>query len=110
MDSLEGRCDRKVVGGKLFRIRVVLEREGRVCIMRRLTVLGDFFMHPEEAIEGLEASICDAFNMGQDVPAAVVRFLDTSGAQLYGGTPVDLAGAVLDAVDDALSRVKGAER
>lgn len=110
MDRLEGRCDRKVVGGKMFRIGVVLEREGQVCAMRRLTVLGDFFMHPEEAIEGLEASICEAYNSGQDLAAAVVRFLDTNGAQLYGGTPVDLTGAVLDAVDDAIFPVKGAGR
>jgi hypothetical protein len=107
VDSLEGGCDRKVVGGKMFRVRVSVEREGQECRMRRLTVLGDFFMHPEEAIEGLEASVCEAYNSGQDLAAAVVRFLDRSGAQLYGGTPVDLTGAVLDAVDDALSKEQG---
>jgi len=65
---------------------------------------GDFFMHPEESVEGLEDSISDAYNKGQDLAAGVTRCLDREGAVLYGGGPVDISGAVLDAVNDALTR------
>ena len=108
MDILEGRCDRKVVGGKLFRIKVLLELEGQKCSIRRLTILGDFFMHPEEAIEGLEETIRKAFNGGQDLSISVTMYLNANGATLYGGSPIDLSSAVTDAVDDAMTHVKGA--
>lgn len=108
MDRLEGRCDRKVVGGKLFRIKVHLEREGQSSSMKHLTIMGDFFMHPEESIEGLEKALCEAYNRGRDLSVAVTMFLDTSGVTLYGGSSVDLSSAVLDAVHNALSPTRGA--
>ncbi len=108
MDVLEGRCDRKVVGGKLFRISVLLERDGQDCFMKQLTILGDFFMHPEESIEGLEEAVRIAYDNGQDLNVAILRYVAQNAVTLYGGSSVDLSAAVLDAVDDALSPTGGA--
>jgi hypothetical protein len=107
LDVLEGRCDRKVVGGKLFRIKVILERDGQDCTMKQLTILGDFFMHPEESIEGLEEAVRMAYNNDQNLNVAILIYVAQNAVTLYGGSSVDLSSAVLDAVDDALSQKRG---
>jgi len=99
-----GSRDRKVVGGKLFRVSLSLSMEGQTARIDDLKLLGDYFMHPEESVEGLESSLMEAFNSGQDLTAAVTRYIDRENASIYGGGPVDIAGAVLDAVNDALSK------
>jgi hypothetical protein len=104
MDTFMGRSDRKVVGGKLFRVSLSVCVEGQTATVKELRLLGDYFMHPEESVEGLEYSLIAAFNSGQDLAAAITRYLDLESAQIYGGGPVDIAGAVLDAVNDAISK------
>ncbi len=49
----EGRADYKVPGGKLIRVRV-WHRNG---IIEKVRFHGDFFIHPEEAIEELEEDL-----------------------------------------------------
>ena len=49
----EGRADYKVKGGKLIRIRVLHRGD----VIERVRFYGDFFIHPEEAIEELESSL-----------------------------------------------------
>lgn len=47
-------ADYKVQGGKLLRVR--LQVDAAHCITA-LTITGDFFMHPEEALETLEQAL-----------------------------------------------------
>lgn len=103
MVSITGVCDRKVVGGKMFRVRVDMDIEGERPRMIDLRLLGDFFLHPEESLEGLEAAIRDAYNEGAGVPEAISEFLTDQGAVVFGGSPEDISGAVADAVTDAVS-------
>ena len=49
----EGRADYKVKGGKLIRVRVWHRGD----VIERVRFYGDFFIHPEEAIEELESSL-----------------------------------------------------
>jgi hypothetical protein len=104
MEGLKGGCDRKVTGGKLFRVRLTMDMDGPTPKMADLRLLGDFFMHPEDSVEDLEEAICDAYNSGQDLVTSIHDVLDRKGAIIYGGGPEDISGAVLDAVQDALSK------
>ena len=49
----EGRADYKVKGGKLIRVKVRYKGD----VIESVRFYGDFFIHPEEAIEGLESSL-----------------------------------------------------
>ncbi|HPD41339.1 MAG TPA: lipoate protein ligase C-terminal domain-containing protein [Anaerolineae bacterium] len=51
-------ADYKVTGGKLLRVRLrtVPDAQGEPCIAA-VSITGDFFMHPEEALEALEAAL-----------------------------------------------------
>ncbi|MBN1920248.1 MAG: hypothetical protein JW892_03310 [Anaerolineae bacterium] len=50
-------ADYKVKGGKLLRVRLHVSEA--VCITA-LSITGDFFMHPEEALETLEQALLGA--------------------------------------------------
>jgi lipoate-protein ligase A len=52
-------ADYKVEGGKLLRVRLTTE-PGDPPTIASITLTGDFFMHPEEAIEDLEARLTGA--------------------------------------------------
>jgi len=106
LNDVVGQCDRKVEKGKLLRISVVLRSKDGSAVLRNVGVFGDFFMHPEEAIEGLEEAI---LRSGLDVNAretAISSFLSESGTELFGASAKDLAQAVQGAIDDALSKNK----
>ena len=57
----EGRADYKVPGGKLIRVRVQYSDS----IIEKVRFYGDFFIHPEEAVEELENRLA-----GKDIPYA----------------------------------------
>lgn len=54
-------ADTKVKGGKLLRVRLwsAPDSHEKPCISA-LSITGDFFMHPEEALETLEAALIGA--------------------------------------------------
>ncbi len=81
------RCEEKVAGGKLVCIELFGD-EGRVA---RARITGDFFLHPEERITGLEESLV---GLPLDAPEGVVAARLRSalgGAQMIGVAPEDLA-------------------
>lgn len=73
-------------------IRVSLEESGGMIDKIRIT--GDFFMHPEESIEGLEEMLS-----GQEISEDLVRimqdFFRKNSVQLFGIT----AEAVYEAIE-----------
>ncbi len=50
-------ADYKVKGGKLLRVRL---RVGEDACIAEIRITGDFFMHPEEALEALEQALLGA--------------------------------------------------
>lgn len=52
-------ADYKAEGGKLLRIRLNLAEVQETPRIQWIKITGDFFMHPEEAIEALEAMLTD---------------------------------------------------
>ncbi|MFX1484073.1 MAG: lipoate protein ligase C-terminal domain-containing protein [Promethearchaeota archaeon] len=80
----------KISGGKLVKIRLWIEN-GRI---QRITILGDFFLHPEETILAIEKSLTGVeLNMGS-IENRIAKILNESKADLIGATPKDIANAI----------------
>jgi len=73
------RAEFKVPGGKLLAAETEVE-DGRLV---RVKITGDFFMHPEEAIEGLENALTG-------IPANAI---EDAVEGFFRDNPVDLLGA-----------------
>ncbi len=83
-----GRAEYKVPGGKLLAAETEIE-DG---VLVKVKVTGDFFMHPETAIEDLEASLTGI--MVDDLEEEVVRFFEGREVTLYGASPEDFSHVV----------------
>lgn len=78
---------------KMVRIRLDYSSQSRTIISVRIT--GDFFMHPEDAIEGLEMGL-----RGADLKKDILKQRISSslaGTRCFGFDEESLAGAILDA-------------
>ena len=76
----------KVSGGKLVRIRFSLSGG----VIDDVMITGDFFLHPEEAIEGLEAALVGVPPSRDAVEESVAAFLREKGVEMIGLSPGDL--------------------
>jgi lipoate-protein ligase A len=81
-------ADYKAVGGKLLRVRmtVVVGPEGAP-VIQSVTITGDLFMHPEEAIEDLERLLT-----GAPLDEAALR----ARVQTFFASDVQVVGADVD--------------
>ena len=80
--------DYKAPGGKLLRVTAAWE-DGRLAAV---TVAGDFFCHPEAAVDALESRLLGA--APGEIPARLRLWQAESGAVLYGWRLEDLAEAL----------------
>lgn len=96
-----GAAEVKVPGGKLVRAEVSVEG-GRLAEVK---ITGDFFLYPEEAIFGLEASL-KGLSVGLDYAPLIESELRRAGAELVGASPRDVAEAIRRAVEGALGRAE----
>lgn len=78
---------------KLVRIRLDYSSQSNTIISIKIT--GDFFMHPEDALESLEAGLQGAKLNRGILQQRISSALD--GAQCFGFDEESLAGAILDA-------------
>jgi lipoate-protein ligase A len=76
-------ADYKVPGGKLLRIRMTLDETVMPPRIQTLTINGDFFMHPEDAIEDLEARLIGTSCVAEALRPKVQAFFD-SDVQVLG--------------------------
>lgn len=83
-------ADYKVAGGKLLRARVRVV-EG---VIQAVALTGDFFMHPEEAIEDLEARLTGAPFTEEALRARVDAFFATE-VQVIGAAAADIVHVIL---------------
>lgn len=81
-------ADYKVPGGKLLRVQLTLDTLKAPPTIADLRIHGDFFMHPEEAIEELEACLvglpCDAAALRPHVQAFFEGDVQVLGADVDG--------------------------
>jgi lipoate---protein ligase len=80
-------ADYKVPGGKLLRISADIENG----IIRDIKITGDFFMHPEDAIERLEATL-KGTKVDELLKAKIERAI--AGATIVGASPSDFVRAI----------------
>ena len=90
-------ADYKAIGGKLLRVRmtVVAGAEG-VPVIESITITGDFFMHPEEAIEDLERLLTGA-PLGETALRARVQTFFDADIQVVGADVDDFVTVLLKA-------------
>lgn len=88
----------KVPGGKLIRVDIAYSDR-----IEQVRITGDFFLHPEETLEALEAALT-----GVPLPperealaARLATVLAEQGATLFGAAPEDLAAALAAAMAPA---------
>jgi len=86
---MRGTVVRKIPGGKLLRVSVECDGD----VIRRVAINGDFFAHPEEAVESLEKALAGA--RLPDVRRIVEREL--AAVKLYGVDGNSLVKAVWEA-------------
>jgi len=73
----EGRADYKAPGGKLIRVRV-RHKDG---IIESIMFNGDFFIHPEEAIEELEQGLKGkSMDEADDIVDSFFERVESAGA------------------------------
>jgi len=82
------RAEYKIPGGKLLAAEVE-EKNGALL---RVKIVGDFFMHPEESIVGLEEALTGS--PLDEIDARVESFFRNRDVTLYGVAPGDFAKVV----------------
>lgn len=85
----------KVPGGKLIRVDVACSDR-----IEQVRITGDFFLHPEETLEALEAALTGV-PLPPDRAALTARLaaiLTEQEATLFGATPEDLVAALTAAI------------
>ncbi|MCS7120680.1 MAG: lipoate protein ligase C-terminal domain-containing protein [Nitrososphaerota archaeon] len=91
-----GKAEYKVSGGKLIRVKV-RKKDG---LIEEIKITGDFFMHPEDAIEILEEKIRYQPLVESSIAKAIAEFLETSKVTLLGASPEDLAKCIVMAGEE----------
>ncbi|MHA2025144.1 MAG: lipoate protein ligase C-terminal domain-containing protein [Candidatus Thorarchaeota archaeon] len=85
----------KIPDGKLVKVKLWVTSDR----IDRITILGDFFLHPEETIETIETSLVGlAFNTNT-LLNVITDVMRKSEATLIGAAPEDLARAIMMAWD-----------
>ncbi|HII09611.1 MAG: biotin--protein ligase [Candidatus Micrarchaeaceae archaeon] len=93
---MENSIRYKVPGGKLLIVRAVWD--GRIT---KLELLGDFFVHPEEALNRIEVLLIGTKPDAEEAELAgtIKQFVDRNDVVLVGLSPEAIAKGVLMAVN-----------
>jgi hypothetical protein len=83
-------ADYKVHGGKMLKVKLVLNEQ----LIDSVTILGDFFLHPESAIETIEKRLCGCKVDTESLASEIQAVLDEQKAIIIGATALDIAKAI----------------
>ncbi len=90
-------ADYKVEGGKLLRVQMTVDAAtDGAPVIHSLTITGDFFMHPEEAIEALERQLGDA-RLEEDELRARIQAFFAGDVEVVGAGVEDFVRVLLKA-------------
>jgi len=81
----------KIPGGKLVKIKLWPDAER----VERITILGDFFLHPEEVIVTIEESLVGTKIEINALVKVITDVLQQSEAKLIGASAEDIAEAIM---------------
>lgn len=85
----------KIPGGKLVKVKLWIDAEK----IERITILGDFFLHPEETIQAIENALVGTELNVTSIASIISKVMRESNASLIGATPEDLATTIMIAWD-----------
>ena len=80
----------KVPDGKLLRIE--MDYDDKII---RISVSGDFFMHPEEGIEKIEKALIGVELKEEAVFDAIVKVVEEEKIEFFGADPASITRAIL---------------
>jgi len=80
----------KVPGGKMLKIKISLQGK----LIEEVTILGDFFLHPESTIEAIEERIKGCKVDIEQIASEIQKVLDHENAVLIGASALDIAIAI----------------
>lgn len=89
-------ADYKVPGGKLLRVSLSVDLTTDPPRITQVTLTGDFFMHPEDAIEELESMLVGAPLERAALEERISKCLGDR-VQLIGAAPGDFAHVIMAA-------------
>ena len=85
----------KIPGGKLVKVKLWVDA-GKI---KRITILGDFFLHPEETIQAIENALVGTELNVTSIESIISKVMSESNASLIGATPEDLVTTIMMASD-----------
>ncbi|RJS85573.1 hypothetical protein CW702_00955 [Candidatus Bathyarchaeota archaeon] len=91
-----GKAVYKVEGGKM--LKVWADKQGDK--ISKVTITGDFFLHPEDLIYDLERSLVGQLLDVDVLERFISRFLKDRGGTLLGASPKDIARCIVMALED----------
>ncbi len=96
---MKTKSSEKIAGGKL--VRVELDFDSKI---NSAKITGDFFMHPETAIEDLERALAglDASAEQAEIKNGLDKIISEKNVTLYGVTTEDIARVAKAAMSGAL--------
>ena len=80
----------KVPGGKL--LRVEMDYDDKII---KISISGDFFMHPEEGIEKIEKALVGVELKEETVFDAIVKIVEEEKIEFFGADVASLTRAIL---------------
>ena len=90
-----GKSAYKVPGGKLIKIELS-ESNGTI---ESVKIMGDFFMHPEEAMDSLEKGLAGVAVNHDSIIDAATELMQENNIELFGINAEALAEAIMRARD-----------
>ena len=102
-DTLHGVATKKVVGGKLLRVKTVL-REDKI---ESAQLTGDFFMHPEDFVGKIEEALggLPAKSSVEEFTKVVAASVMNNAIELIGISPQDIAETLIASIQDATGAI-----
>lgn len=83
----------KIPDGKMVKVRVDVQKNA----IRDITILGDFFLHPEDTLPEIEQGLVGTTADEDSITDVIQSVLDAQKAVLIGATARDLAKAIMSA-------------
>lgn len=90
----ELQAELKVRGGKLLRIACSIKESK----LDSVKITGDFFLHPEEDLEGLEEELKGVSTDEEAIKMKVKSYFEGRGTMLIGAEPEDFADLIIKAL------------
>ncbi len=90
-----GRAVYKVKGGKMIKVQLD-QREGKI---KKVKIMGDFFLHPEDLIEEMEKALTGSPVNEENIRILIDNFLSERGGVLLGASSSDIAKCIVMAGD-----------